>query len=413
MAQAATQRPPFRADHVGSLLRPKALRDAFRHHAQGELSAAAYRRDPGSSHPRRRAAAGGCGPAGRHRRRVPPQLLLGPLRRALQRLCDQARGVQVPRRPRPRGRFHGHLCRRQARAHAAAGDRRVRVPAQRHQGDAEDHHAGAVHHALLPLHRFRRPEGLRRCRDLLCRPGENLPQEIADLAKAGCRYIQLDEVAVAMLCDPAIRERISGAGQNPDRLVDLYIKAINDCVAGAPADMVIGVHMCRGNFRGRYLSEGGYEFGRRALLRQHQSHPLPAGVRHGARRRLQAAALRAARTRASCSASSAPRRPCSKRSTICKRRTGEAAKFIDLDRLGIGPQCGFASTAAGNPLTEARRARQAPPAGRCRPRDLGLKGGISGCRRVPTPGLSSGRDCAKSLPRRQGDVAEWLKAAVC
>ena len=84
-------------------------------------------------------------------------------------------------------------------------------------------------------------------------------EEIADLAKAGCRYIQLDEVAVAMLCDPAIREKIAGAGQDPDRLVDLYIQAINDCVAGAPADMVVGIHMCRGNFRGRYLSEGGYE----------------------------------------------------------------------------------------------------------------------------------------------------------
>ena len=83
--------------------------------------------------------------------------------------------------------------------------------------------------------------------------------EIAELAAAGCRYIQLDEVAVAMLCDPAIRDRIASAGQKPDALVDLYIGAINDCVAGAPADMAIGVHMCRGNFRGRYLSEGGYE----------------------------------------------------------------------------------------------------------------------------------------------------------
>ena len=84
-------------------------------------------------------------------------------------------------------------------------------------------------------------------------------EEIADLAKAGCRYVQLDEVAIAMLCDPAIRDKVASAGQDPDELVDLYIEAINDCVAGAPADMVVGIHMCRGNFRGRYLSEGGYE----------------------------------------------------------------------------------------------------------------------------------------------------------
>ncbi|NJO23947.1 MAG: cobalamin-independent methionine synthase II family protein, partial [Sphingomonadales bacterium] len=117
-------------------------------------------------------------------------------------------------------------------------------------------------------------------------------QEIADLAKAGCRYIQLDEVAIAMLCDPAIRDRVTGAGQDPDKLVDLYIKAINDCVAGAPTDMVVGIHMCRGNFRGRYLSEGGYESVARALLHRRQRHPLPARVRHRQGRRLQAAALR-------------------------------------------------------------------------------------------------------------------------
>ena len=140
-------------------------------------------------------------------------------------------------------------------------------------------------------------------------------EEIAELAAAGCRYIQLDEVAVAMLCDPAIRDRIASAGQKPDDLVDLYIGAINDCVAGAPADMAIGVHMCRGNFRGRYLSEGGYEFGGRALLRQQQGHALLAGVRHGAAPATSSRCASCRRTRASCSASSAPRRPRWSRST--------------------------------------------------------------------------------------------------
>lgn len=70
---------------------------------------------------------------------------------------------------------------------------------------------------------------------------------------------ELDEVAIAMLCDPAIRDKVSKAGQVPDRLVNLYIKAINDCLAGAPRYRIVGIHICRGFFRGRYLSEGGYK----------------------------------------------------------------------------------------------------------------------------------------------------------
>src|SRR5918992_2067116 len=69
--------------------------------------------------------------------------------------------------------------------------------------------------------------------------------EIADLAAAGCRYIQLDEVAVALLCDPAIRRTVEDAGEKPDRLVDLYVESLNDAMAGAPPGVVFGVHMCR------------------------------------------------------------------------------------------------------------------------------------------------------------------------
>ena len=122
--------------------------------------------------------------------------------------------------------------------------------------------------------------------------GRIFRDEIADLAKAGCRYIQLDEVALAQLCDPTIRKMVEEAGQKPDRLVDLYIESINDAVAGAPPDMILGVHVCRGNFKGHYLAAGSYEFGRAAVLRPYQGQPFPAGIRHGAGGRLQAAAFR-------------------------------------------------------------------------------------------------------------------------
>lgn len=89
--------------------------------------------------------------------------------------------------------------------------------------------------------------------------GKVFREEIAVLAKEGCRYVQVDEVAIALLCDPVIRDRVSKVGADPDTLVDLYIDALNEAVADCPPDVVIGVHMCRGNFKGHYLAEGGYE----------------------------------------------------------------------------------------------------------------------------------------------------------
>jgi 5-methyltetrahydropteroyltriglutamate--homocysteine methyltransferase len=177
-------------------------------------------------------------------------------------------------------------------------------------------------------------------------------EEIADLSKAGCRYIQLDEVAVAMLCDPAIRDRIAGAGQDPDRLVDLYITGLNDCVAGAPADMVIGIHMCRGNFRGRYLSEGGYEsVAERFFTNTRATHFL---LEYDTARAGDFKPLRfVPKGKGVVLGLVSTKTPVLETIDDLKRRTGEAAKFIDLGQLGLGPQCGFASTAAGNPLTEA------------------------------------------------------------
>src|SRR4051812_4488988 len=89
--------------------------------------------------------------------------------------------------------------------------------------------------------------------------GKVYQAEIAELAAAGCRYVQIDEVAVAILCDPAAREKVKAAGENPERLVELYIDAINEAVKNRPAGMTIGVHVCRGNYKGMYLSEGGYD----------------------------------------------------------------------------------------------------------------------------------------------------------
>jgi 5-methyltetrahydropteroyltriglutamate--homocysteine methyltransferase len=130
-------------------------------------------------------------------------------------------------------------------------------PARCHEGNAKNHAAFTIDDAFLLLYGLRRPgTNIESFFADLCLVFRN---EIADLANGGCRHIQLDEVAVALLCDPAIRETIEDAGQDPDYLVDLYIDSINEAMAGAPADVSIGVQICRGNFKGHYLASGGYE----------------------------------------------------------------------------------------------------------------------------------------------------------
>src|SRR5262249_20895950 len=85
-------------------------------------------------------------------------------------------------------------------------------------------------------------------------------QEIAELAQAGCRYLQIDEIAIALLCDPSMRERIIRAGGDPEVLVERYTDPVNLAVEACPGGIAMSVHMCRGNFRGRHLAEGGYDW---------------------------------------------------------------------------------------------------------------------------------------------------------
>jgi 5-methyltetrahydropteroyltriglutamate--homocysteine methyltransferase len=177
-------------------------------------------------------------------------------------------------------------------------------------------------------------------------------QEIAELAKAGCRYIQLDEVAVALLCDPAIRDVIARSGMNPDTLVDLYIDSINQAVAECPEEVVIGVHMCRGNFKGHYLGAGGYEsVAERFFANTKVNHFL---LEYDSPRAGDFEPLRfVPKNRGVVLGLISTKTPVLESLDVLRQRTKEATRYIDLDRLAIGPQCGFASTVAGNPLTEA------------------------------------------------------------
>ena len=177
-------------------------------------------------------------------------------------------------------------------------------------------------------------------------------QEIAELGAAGCRYVQIDEVAVAILCDPAARAKVKSAGGNPDQLVDLYIDAINRAVTGKPAGMSVGVHVCRGNYKGMYLSEGGYDsVAERFFGRVDANHfllefdtPRAGGfapLRFVPRGKGVVLGLVSSKT------------PALEDMDLLKRRAAQAAEYVDPERLAISPQCGFASTMGGNPVTEA------------------------------------------------------------
>jgi 5-methyltetrahydropteroyltriglutamate--homocysteine methyltransferase len=180
-------------------------------------------------------------------------------------------------------------------------------------------------------------------------------EEIAGLAAAGCRYVQLDEVAIAMLCDPRIRAAVEAAGQDPDMLVDRYVAAIGEATDGAPESMTVGVHVCRGNFKGHFLSDGGYD-------RVAERFFAAAGVdvfllEYDTPRAGDFAPLRfVPKDKGVVLGLISSKSPALEPLDLLQRRTDEAARYVDLDRLAISPQCGFASTVAGNPVTEADQA---------------------------------------------------------
>lgn len=182
--------------------------------------------------------------------------------------------------------------------------------------------------------------------------GKVYQQEIAELAAAGCRYVQPDEVALAMPCDPAAQAKVICAGGNPDELVRLYVDAINEAVKGRPAEMVVGVHMCRGNYKGMYPSEGGYtSIAEELFNRANVNHFLLEfdSPRAGDFAPLGLMPKDKGVVLGLLSSKSKALEPLD----LLRRRTDEAARYVDLEHLAISPQCGFASTMGGIPVTEA------------------------------------------------------------
>ena len=169
-------------------------------------------------------------------------------------------------------------------------------------------------------------------------------QEIAELYAAGCRYVQLDEVPLALLCDPNIRALAKQEGDDPDALVSLYIDVLNRAVAGRPADMTVAMHLCRGNMEGLWMGDGGYAPIAEALFTRCDVDAYL--LEYDSPRAGDFAPLRhvPAGKRAYLGIIST-KNPALEPADDLMRRLDEAAKYAPMSRLGICPQCGFASAA--------------------------------------------------------------------
>jgi 5-methyltetrahydropteroyltriglutamate--homocysteine methyltransferase len=176
--------------------------------------------------------------------------------------------------------------------------------------------------------------------------------EIADLAARGLRYMQFDDTNLAYLCDPEIRARTKARGDDPDALVRLYCRLINDSIRDRPQDMTVCVHLCRGNFKSAWVAQGGYEPVAEILLNEMKMDGF--FLEYDDERSGDFAPLRFAPKSATIVLglmSSKKAAPESKDEV--KRRIEEATKYIALDQCALSHQCGFSSTAHGNDLSES------------------------------------------------------------
>ena len=175
--------------------------------------------------------------------------------------------------------------------------------------------------------------------------------EIADLAARGCRYLQMDDTNLAYLCDPEIRQRTADRGEDPDHLVRLYCTLVNDAIAGRPDDMVVGIHLCRGNFRSAWVAQGGYEPVADILFNEMEVDAY--FLEYDDERSGDFAPLRLVPPgKQVILGLMSSKKPRVESTEEVKRRIEDAGQYIDLDQCGLSHQCGFSSTAHGNELTE-------------------------------------------------------------
>ncbi len=349
MTLRATQ--PFRADHVGSLLRPAALKQARAQREKGEITAEALKaiedREIIAVIKKQEDVGLKSITDGEFRRAFWNYDFLGELDGAEAYLGERKikfEGVN----PRPMmmrvtgklGTFSGHPMLEHfkfLKEHTRATPKMtIPSPSSMHFRYGRD----AVPESIYPdMNDF--------YRDL----GATYRQAVRAFADVGCRYLQLDEVNFTYLCDPKLREQVASRGDDPDQLPLIYADMINAAISDIPAGMAITMHLCRGNFQSTFVASGGYEPVAEILFNRINVHGY--FMEYDSERAGGFEPLRfvpKGKTVVLGLVTSKSGKLESKDEV--KRRIDEAAKFIPLEQLCLSPQCGFASTEEGNILAE-------------------------------------------------------------
>jgi 5-methyltetrahydropteroyltriglutamate--homocysteine methyltransferase len=174
--------------------------------------------------------------------------------------------------------------------------------------------------------------------------------ELAALDKLGCKFVQFDEVPIAMLCDPKIRRQTAANGVDAMKLLDKYIEVFNEVAKGKPAGMTITMHLCKGNYKGHWMAEGDYEAISERLFNganvdtfflEYDSERAGGfePLRNVPKSKNVVLGLISSKT------------PQMESVDALRKRVDDATRYISLEQLGVSPQCGFASSVGGNPLT--------------------------------------------------------------
>jgi 5-methyltetrahydropteroyltriglutamate--homocysteine methyltransferase len=345
-------RPPFRADHVGSLLRPRELTEARAARKAGTLSAEALRtvEDRCIEAAIRRQEELGLRAASD-----------GEYRRAYWHydFVSGLDGVELYE-PEQKIQFKGSFAVPHAlRITGKVGwSRAVMVDDYRF---VASHVRGAVPKMTIPSPSVVHFRGGRRAIDARTYPdlegffadlGEAYNKAVAAFGAAGCRYLQLDEVNIAYLCDPEQIEGLKARGEHVENLLQIYAGLLNRAIEGRPDGMVISMHLCRGNFRSTWVASGGYEPVAEVLFNQINSDAYfmeydsdRAGGFEPLRfvpRGNKVVVLGLVTSKSGVLESK----------DELKRRIEAASRYVPLEQLALSPQCGFASTEEGNVLTE-------------------------------------------------------------
>ena len=182
-------------------------------------------------------------------------------------------------------------------------------------------------------------------------------ETIRSFAAAGCTYLQLDDCNFAFLCDPAVQQKLRQQGDDPDAMLRAYVQLVAQSLVGRPAGMTITMHSCRGNFRSTWLTEGSWEAVAETVFNQ-----IPVDgffLEYDSDRAGGFEPLRfMPRDKAVVLGLVSTKIAALEAKDVIKRRIDEATRFVDLDRLHLSPQCGFASTEEGNALSEDEQWRK-------------------------------------------------------